>query len=215
MYILSSNQLLSEMQTCEKLKLFPQEIDNFTLKINIQKTDEGFDILTYTNLNKFAKISLFYNMATKDYILKEYLGLTEFCNIKFINPSRDLWLDTVLYNLPSIIQRYSLTNTNPILQEKGILQFRFDFPALLQDFQLLISPQKPFSYLSGSSIILDYTNFTNNKQFLIYYNEFRDDFFAEYRVNNILCPCNVFDCRTIEDLELLLEANLEKTLLQI
>ena len=212
---MSIQEILSELQNCEKLQLFPKKISNFKLFLELKETPIGIDIFNYENNNKFAKISLFYNIATKDYILKEALGLTEFCNIKFINPNRDLLLDMLLTNLTVIIQRYSSANTNPILLEKGIMQFNFNFPSEINGFKLIVSPSNPFSYLSGSSIILDYTNFATNKQLLIYYNEFRNDFFAEYRVNNVLFPCSKFDCNTLVDLEDLLNKNLYQTLKEI
>lgn len=207
--------IIKNLQENNKFDIFPLEILGFQRSIDYSETNTGIEILTYKNSSKFAKLVFFYNSATKDYMLKEYIGLTEFCNMKFINPVLDVWLETISANLESIMQRYYLANTNPILAEKGIINFPFQLKPQFETFKLIITPQNPFTYLNGSSIIIDYTDFASNKQFLVYYNEFRDDFFAEYRVNNILFPCNKFDCRTLEDLSLLLTNFLPKILTEI
>ena len=68
---MSIQEILSELQNCEKLQLFPKKISNFKLFLELKESPIGIDIFNYENNNKFAKISLFYNIATKDYILKD------------------------------------------------------------------------------------------------------------------------------------------------
>ena len=67
--------------------------------------------------------------------------------------------------------------------------------------------------LGVSIIFLDYSDFSTGDQIVFLYNRFRDEFFAETK--HALKPDNIttFDCKSLADLEVLLDEKLERFLL--
>ncbi len=62
--------------------------------------------------------------------------------------------------------------------------------------------------LNGSYIVFDYSDFDIESNFIIYYNEFRSEFFGEARIRNIPEMNYTFDSKNLEELEEKLRAKL-------
>ena len=82
----------------------------------------------------------------------------------------------------------------------------------MEGFKLFITPHEPKRVLNGSYIVADYSDFSIESNFIIYYNEFRCEFFGEARVKNIPEMRYDFDSKTIEELEQKLDNQLAERL---
>ena len=85
-------------------------------------------------------------------------------------------------------------------------------PDVLDGFSLFIRPDAPFPVANGSYIILDYTDFSINSNFVIYFNIFRDEFFGESRIAGVPTVTYDFDAKNLPRLELTLKSKLARHL---
>ncbi len=85
-------------------------------------------------------------------------------------------------------------------------------PLEIDGFKLFISPDKPVKVINGSYIIIDYCDFANESNFIIYYNVFRDEFFGEAKIHRIPEVTYEYDSSELNDLKQKLEEKLAKTL---
>ena len=80
---------------------------------------------------------------------------------------------------------------------------------------MFITPEAPVRVLNGSYIVFDYSDFALKSNFIIYYNEFRCEFFGEARILNIPEMNYVFDSKSLPELEEKLKAHLTDRLQEI
>ena len=80
---------------------------------------------------------------------------------------------------------------------------------------MVITPEAPVRVLNGSYIVFDYSDFALKSNFIIYYNEFRCEFFGEARILNIPEMNYVFDSKSLPELEEKLKSHLTDRLQEI
>ena len=110
---------------------------------------------------------------------------------------------------------HDLTVYNPdaisyVTKAMNITEWDYDklLPKELEGFKLFIEPKNMVRVLNGSYIVFDYSDFDIKSNFIIYYNEFRCEFFGEARINNIPEMNYIFDSKTLEELEQKLQEHL-------
>lgn len=209
---MSKETIIQNLSNLPYLKTLPQTIKSFELTVALSESADEFLLAYYYHQELFIQIKIAYSFTTKDFLIKEKIGLNEFVNMKYISPNQELFIDTLRDNLDKIIRSYQELNTNVILEQKGIFAWQHNLPAHIDSFRLIINPTRPIPYLNGSSILIDYTDFELNSQLIIYYNEFRDEFFADIRHKNELKTCNIFNCTKLEELQEILKEKLTSTL---
>ena len=185
-----------------------------------EEVGDTFELFSYRNEEKHLGVVAYYHQETKEYKLKIQRGLTEFCLMQFITASfaefeqhlrkylEGAVHDLAIYNPEAISYVTKMLNI-PEWDYKGLL------PHELEGFSLFIEPKQLVRVLNGSYIVFDYSDFSINSNFIIYYNEFRCEFFGEARINNIPEMNYVFDSKTLEELEQKLKDHLVDRLREI
>lgn len=210
----------AEVSAWTYLQSLPPEINNFKLKMLMQEVADTFQIYSYENDELKRKAMIYYHEETKEYKLLVKIGLTEFCAIEYISDSLEK-LEKILVerfnNLLGDISKFNLEHISSIIVDKEIMTWKYisKLPEELHGFKLFIRPSEPVKIINGSYIIIDYSDFNTDSNFIIYYNVFRDEFFGEAKLHCIPEVTYDFDSSELKDLEILLEQKLDITLKKI
>lgn len=199
------------------LQSLPPQINNFKLKMLMQEVADTFQIYSYENDELKRKAMIYYHEETKEYKLLVTIGLTEFCAIEYISESLEK-LEKILGerfdNLLGDISKFNLEHISSIIVDKEIMTWDYitKLPEEIHGFKLFIRPSEPVKIINGSYIIIDYSDFATESNFIIYYNVFRDEFFGEAKLHRIPEVTYDFDSVELKDLASLLADKLEITL---
>ena len=185
-----------------------------------REVGDTYEFFSYKNEEKHLGLLTYYHQETKEYKLKIQRGLTEFCLMQFITASFQEYEQQLRKNLESAVHDLAIYNPNAIsyvTKALKIPEWKYDdiLPSELEGFSLFIEPKNIVRVLNGSYIVFDYSDFSINSNFIIYYNEFRCEFFGEARINNIPEMNYVFDSKTLNELEEKLQAHLIDRLREI
>lgn len=189
------------------------------LKLRIEKVQQGtqYHIFTYENSEQYKSFSVLYDQATKDYFARVVVGLTEYYDVSFIVTS----LEELEKALAERMRRTLDCLANPVAQgyesivvDKKILEWPFvaELPKSEAGFELFINPHSPLKTINGSYIIIDYSDFANESNLIIYFNVYRDEFFGEIRVRRTPRMTTFFDAKELDDLAEKLKDNLKTVL---
>lgn len=213
--------VIEELQTWSFLQELPAAIAGFNLEMNMQTNGALYEVFTYANLTQHRKFAVLYDSATKDYLVKITVGLTEYCDISFIC-SKLILLETALKErMVTVLNSLAGYDTNStvcsVFKQKKILEWSYvaKLPEKVLDFQLFIRPTQPVKVINGSYIILDYSDFSQESNLIIYYNIFRDEFFGEARIRRTPQMTACFDTSELNELAEKIEGNLADALQSI
>lgn len=202
------------------LEQLPQELHGLHFQKLYRENDDMYELFSYTNEERHLGFCAYFHQETEEYKARIRIGLTEFCLMQFIagdftafQQQLEKYMDKALGKLTE----YNPDNISYITKALNITQWDYkDFlPPTLQGFQLFITPAMPVPVLNGSYIVLDYSDFSIESNFIIYYNEFRCEFFGESRIRNIPEMKYDFDAKTLAELEKNLREKLEDKLIGI
>lgn len=204
------DDLLQEINSWDLLKELPEQYQDFVYEQQIVVRENKIFIFEYVATALRKKISVFYDLLSKDYMLKVYCGMNEFIDINFIHPSKDHFATLFLKRWKDILTELggkSNSTVSSIIIDKKILSLLEEniLQKKIKNFELYISPENPFRYINGATIIIDYSDFAVGNQLVIYYNEIKDEFYADLRKNNMLQTCTIFDSKNTDELKSLLE----------
>jgi len=143
------------------------------------------------------------------------VGLTEYFDVTFI--CTDLGgLERILTErMTRTLERLAGDDSyESIFRAKKILEWEHskELPRELAGFTLFISPERPIRTINGSYIILDYSDFQEESNLILYYNVYRDEFFGEIRFRRTPEMTSQFDARELSELAEKVSANLRETL---
>lgn len=202
------------------LQTLPERAHGFEYRRLLQDYDDIVDIFAYVNQAEKCRFTVYYHAETKEYKVRLKIGLTEFCDIKYIAadlPSLEKMLNAYLETTLAGMVNFSLDNIDSIVVDKQILTW--DYLDRLQleiaGFKLFIRPDEPVRVLNGSYIIIDYSDFMANSNFTIYYNILRDDFFGELKIAGVPEITYAFDSRELSELAAKLDEGLEPLLVSM
>jgi hypothetical protein len=207
--------IIAELEEWAYLKELPAALSGFTLEIIMRENGALYEVFSYTNTAQYRKFAVVYDSATKDFLVRLTVGLTEFCDISFITTKLSLLEAGLKERMAAVLLTLAGLDNNStvcsIFRQKKILEWPYaaSLPKELLGFQLFISPVQPLKVINGSYIIIDYSDFAAESNFLIYYNIFRDEFFGEVRVKRTPQMTACFDAEDLSDLADKLEQNLE------
>ncbi|MDR3348590.1 MAG: hypothetical protein LBO03_03140 [Acidaminococcales bacterium] len=184
----------------------PRELAGFSLSAGPRENNGNIDIFSYENAPARKKLRCFYNSATRDYMLRYIFGLNEYNDSKYITPDLNLFaalLREGLADAAAELAAFSRARDYPLLKDKGIPDWAYQgaLPAACCGFELYISPDAPAPFINGSFIVADYSDFAGGHQFAVYYNELRDEFFAEKKRAGNIETTAFFDARTVKELD--------------
>lgn len=201
-----SNDVKEQVSAWAYLKELPCEREEFLFVADERDDREILGIFNYVCQEKKCRIECFYNKITGDFILRRIFGLNEYNDISFITPKLAIFEILLQEKLFDVINEMSFFANAPVcmsLQRKGITDWEFKefLPEVLHDFELYITPKTPMRLINGSYIVIDYSNFVSQAQFVVYYNELRSEFYAEKKVKGIVETTNCMDAKNIKELE--------------
>ncbi|HWR41800.1 hypothetical protein [Sporomusa sp.] len=210
-------KIIEEVTGWEFLQKLPQEMCGFMLINELMTCGSQYRIFTYNNQNARRSFTVLYDKATKDFLVRTVIGLTEFCDISFITGNlaalEKLLTDRMEKTLWGLA-RFEPTCLCAQFAAKKIVEWTYaaQLPKQLSGFELFITPQEPFKGLNGSYVIIDYSDFATESNLIVNYNIFRDQFFSEIRLRRTPLMTAEFDAKTLPDLEERLKNNLNPTL---
>lgn len=198
----------------------PNEFHGFKLERLMEIDGDIYELFRYSSDERHRSATAYFHEETKEYKLRVKIGLVEFCKMEYITGSFDTFeklLKTQLEHMLESLSRFDSAGIGSILKSKHIMEWEYGskLPASLEGFELFISPPEPVEITNGSYIIIDYTDFSLESSFNIYYNMFRDEYFGEARIRNIPDVNYVFDSKELNELESKLHEHLVPRLREI
>lgn len=210
-------KIIAQVETWELLAKLPVEFSGFTLNLELQERGIQYCIFTYQNKEWHKSFSVLYDKATKEFLARTVVGLTEYFDVNFIVGDMGLLEKLLITRLKETLLSLAVFNPDnlgSIIIDKQILEWPYgkDLPQELVGFELFIKPSALVKTINGSYIIIDYCDFSNESSLVIYYNIFRDEFFAEARIRRTPQMSAVFDATTLVQLQENIEIHLKVVL---
>ncbi len=198
----------------------PDELHSMQLQRLYRENEDMYELFSYTNEERHLGFCAYFHQETEEYKVRVWIGLTEFCLLQFITASFEVFQQHLQQYMEGAIQAltvYNPGNMSYVTRELCITEWDYQelLPERLEGFELFISPSAPVRVLNGSYIVFDYSDFALKSNFIIYYNEFRCEFFGEARIKNIPEMNYVFDSKSIPELEEKLREHLVERLREI
>ena len=199
-------KIKAQVKAWELLTKLPAEFAGFTLKLELQEQGTQYCIFTYQNKEWHKSFSVLYDKATKEFLARTTVGLTEYFDVNFIIADIGLLEKLLVNRLKDTLVSLAVFNPDnlgSIIIDKQIITWPYgkELPQELAGFELFIKPSAPVKIINGSYIIIDYSDFLNESSLVIYYNIFRDEFFGEVRIRRTPHMSAVFDAVTLDKLQ--------------
>lgn len=202
------------------LKQLSKDVLGFKLDLSVREEGTKTVLFTYTLQEKRRQFIAFYDEATKDFMVRIIIGLTEYNDVSYIVTDLDGFEKLLKERMAETLHKLSVYESNhmeSILLNTGITtwQYGLDLPQRIGCFELFIRPSEPIKMINGSYIVLDYSCFEEESNLLIYYNIYRDEYFGEIRLRRTPEMTFDFDAKALKDLEENLKNYLQSTLTQL
>lgn len=194
------------------LQSLPAELEGFALRRDMRVDGDQYDIFSYVCEVQRRRFTVYYHEETKEYKARIAVGLTEYCDIDFITDDlavlEALLRERLAQTLRGLVE-FDRAAIDSIVIEKKILEWPFaaTLPETVEGFALFIRPSEPLRVINGSYIVIDYSDFAAQSNFIVYYNIFRDEFFGEAKIRRIPEMNYLFDSHQLEELEEKLRAH--------
>lgn len=209
----AKEKVQNEVLNWDYLNALKKDEYGFSLTIEKLEADDVFKIFSYENKDKHLKVEGYFHEETFEYKVSTTIGLINFCNVSFFATDIAQFESHLREKLSETIKSLAEPgneNLSCLLSEKGIFEWNYAeiLPEKLEGFFLFINPSAPLPTVNGSYIIFNYTDFSINTNFTLYYNIFRDEFFGESIIEGIPTVTYDFDSPTIKELEGILRQKL-------
>ena len=206
-------KIIEQVKDWELLAKLPAEFSGFTLSLELQERGTQYCIFIYQNKDWHKSFSVLYDKATNEFFARIVIGLTEYFDVNFIVGDIQVLEKMLIKRLKDTLINLAVFNRDKlgsIITDKQVLEWPYgkELPQELVGFELFIKPSEPVKIINGSYIIIDYSDFCNESNFIIYYNIFRDEFFGEARIRRTPQMEAVFDATTLEKLQENINAHL-------
>ncbi|HEY3423498.1 MAG TPA: hypothetical protein VGL27_01775 [Negativicutes bacterium] len=210
-------KIIMQVQDWPFLKTLSAELAGFSLATDLMQCGTQYRIFTYHKTDSYRSFSVLYDQATKEFLVRVVIGLTEYCDVNFITGSLQSLEQLLQARMEDVINGLAKFNKNTldsIFIEKKVLEWPYgaQLPREIAGFVLYTAPTESVKFINGSYIIIDYCDFTMESNLIIYYNIYRDEFFGEIRIHRIPQMAAAFDAHTLPELEAKLNTHLEQTL---
>ncbi len=183
----------------------PEELHGFRLERRMEIRGDVYDLFGYVDEARHRSASAYFHEETREYKVRVKIGLVEFCRMEYITGSFESFEHQLRKELEPMLRSMSCfeeSSIGSIVRSKHIMEWEYgkNLPDTLEGFELFIRPSEPVEITNGSYILIDYTDFSLESSFNIYYNMFRDEYFGEARIRNIPDVNYVFDSRELDEL---------------
>lgn len=187
-------------------KELPKLWHGFTLNRTMVAGKDSFDLYCYENKELHKSAVIYFHEETHEYKIRLKIGLIEFCRIEFITASLATFENLLKAQFEQVLMdmaEFNPKSLSSIVLDKKITTWDTgaSLPKTLLGFNLFITPAQPVKINNGSYIIIDYVDFSLESSFTVYYNIYRDEFFAEARIWNIPDVSYDFDSNELTELE--------------
>ncbi|QDR80982.1 hypothetical protein [Sporomusa termitida] len=210
-------KIIEEVAGWKFLQDLPREIYGFTLINEFMTCGSQYRIFTYNNQAARRSFTVLYDKATRDFLVRTVIGLTELCDISFITGNLAALEKLLADRMNKTL--WGLAHFEPAclcaqFAGKQITEWTYadQLPKTLAGFDLFINPHEPLKGLNGSYIIIDYSDFSTESNLVVNYNIFRDQFFSEIRLRRTPLMTAEFDAKTLPELGDRLKENLSPAL---
>lgn len=198
------NAIIDKIQQWDYYQTLPETILGFKLSRTLRQQDSKLFLFEY-QCPEHRSLYALYDKATKEYKFHTVTGLFDFCDIDSIAadlPDFELVLKKSLVPSLEALACFDKSRLGSVFCSKGILDKDWSLILPLEElgFKLFIPPNQPVKIVNGSFIIIDYCDFAAQSNLTVYYNIYRDEFFAERRINRLPEIVTDFDSKTVETL---------------
>lgn len=213
-------QIKTETDGWEYKDGLPEDLHGFKLRHIDAENGDSYELFAYENESCHRSALAYFHEETREYKFKIRIGLTEFCLMQYITDKLEVFEGYLRHYLEQSIHdlgQYNPETLSYIMREQNITvwDYKPHLPPVLEGFELFITPDRPVRVLNGSYIIFDYSDFALESNFIIYYNEFRSEFYGEARIKNIPEMNYTFDSDSLLELEERLREHLVERLREI
>lgn len=210
-------KIIEQVAEWEFLRQLPVDYAGFTLETELAECGSQYALFSYHKPEDYLCFSVLYDKATRDFLARVTIGLTEYYDVSFITTSLvalETALTERLEQTLEVLANPATREYESIFRAKKILEWPYaaNLPVELAGFTLYISPRQTVKTINGSYIIIDYSDFRAASNLNIYYNIYRDEFFGELRLRRTPRMINMFDAKELPDLAEKLTANLSPAL---
>lgn len=202
----TTEKIKAEIADWQYLKELPETWHGFTLDRTMAIGKDSLDIYCYASRELHKSAIIYFHEETREYKVRLKIGLIEFCRIEFITATLEVFEQLLQSQFEQVLM--DMADFNPkslssIVLDKKITAWEAgaNLPETLSGFTLFITPAQPVKINNGSYIIIDYVDFSLESSFTVYYNIYRDEFFAEARIWNIPDVSYDFDSNELSELE--------------
>ena len=197
---------IAQIKEWELLAKLPTEFAGFSLIIELQERGTQYCIFSYQNAEWHKSFSVIYDKATKEFLARAVIGLTEYFDVNFIVGDIELLEKLLVNRLKDTLTNLAVFHRerlDSIILDKKILEWSYgkELPEELAGFTLFIKPSEPVKIINGSYVIIDYSDFSKESSLVIYYNIFRNEFFGEARIRRTPQMSAAFDANTLDKLQ--------------
>lgn len=210
--------IIDQVTAWPYLEQLPASHAGLTLSLEMAEDGSQFNIFSYRDDTGQRSLSVLYDQATKDFLVRLVVGLNEFCDVSFISPDLAS-LETVLAaKLTDALDSLAGSRQyDSIFRAKKIIEWPYgnELPAEIDGFRLFIAPARPLKTVNGSYAIIDYSDFAAASSFSICYNIYRDEFFGQLRLRRTPQTIGTFDTRDLGELAAKLKQDLQPTLAKL
>ncbi len=206
------DEVRARIEAWDYFSELPQELEGFTLTINKDIVDGIYRLFTYRDDAVHRSFFIVYQASLGEFHVQESIGLHLFCQIEYITGDltelKKMLIDGMRNSLQKL-RRFPNEELGCIFRDKGILTWDYipKLPEKVLGFDLFIRPTEAIRIINGSFLFLDYTDFRTERNLVLYYNIYRDEFFGELRIRKMPRLITEFDSCDIKELTAKMEEN--------
>lgn len=196
MGIKKCGEMAEELADWDMLQKLPAELRGFKLVRQFTQEGQELTLVTYRN-EQHRALKVVYTEETGDLVCVKECGLNSYRDDSLYArvPERFAGeflkkLDGLLLELCDGKGKYSWTARELGLDKWSGWQ---ELPVEIGSFRRYVTPDNPLPYINGSVIFLDYSDFEGKNQFLLYYNEYRNEIFAEMKQKGLMLYSSRYD----------------------
>ncbi|WP_277288234.1 hypothetical protein [Veillonella montpellierensis] len=202
------------IEECAKLDYawLPSTVGDFSLTIDTCIDGDFYRLFHYQNQAGWRWEAL-YDKEVEDYTVHIVMPLFSFVDINFIKTKISEFWHILQERMVQEMEGLFISPENRFTyqyREKGLVNWDFSkyLPSSVGPFTCDITPSNAIKMINGSYIIAEYKDSTNKNGLLLFYNVFRDEFFAELRHHNYPEINHDLDADSIAALEVALDTSL-------
>lgn len=209
--------IMEEIDAWEYPKGLPNELQGFQLDRSRKNHGTRNQIFAYECSAKRRQFIAFYDEATRDFMVRIIIGLTEYNDVTYIVPELDKFETLLRERMEDTLRGlvvFDESRLESVLLQTKVTTWPYEkkLPPQIGCFELFIPPSEPIRVINGSYIVLDYSCFVEESNLLIYYNIYRDEYFGEIRLRRTPEMTFDFDSKSLTELEEKFEEYLVPTL---